>query len=297
MNSLPIELAIQILEWCDMQSVIQMSRTSRTMHELALSDHIWFPFVAETILKGTSIVKNALWIFDNWANPYTYIHTLDNTTYDRTILKSLRKYPADCYAHMKRLKSLYKQWTADIRSNFTISGHEDSVYCCQCDHDKLVSGSRDKTIRIWDWKTMEFDVLRGFFFLSFLNGASCLLNQCHLHQDMMLLSSAYAMTMSSSFLALQIRPSSSGTWKHDVLFIAFLLTVHPSLIYKWIHPSSLRVAKTTWLKYGTEEAGPYCDVWQDIRQLSMRFVCGKTRWQVLLVIVLLNCGIGKRVIW
>jgi len=30
------------------------------------------------------------------------------------------------------------------------SGHTDSVYCCQFDEDKIITGSRDRTIRVWD---------------------------------------------------------------------------------------------------------------------------------------------------
>ena len=31
-----------------------------------------------------------------------------------------------------------------------LSGHTDSVYCVQFDEEKIITGSRDRTIRVWD---------------------------------------------------------------------------------------------------------------------------------------------------
>jgi len=36
-----------------------------------------------------------------------------------------------------------------------LSGHTDSVYCVQFDEDKIITGSRDRTIRIWDMHTFK----------------------------------------------------------------------------------------------------------------------------------------------
>lgn len=35
-----------------------------------------------------------------------------------------------------------------------LSGHTDSVYCVQFDEDKIITGSRDRTIRVWDINTL-----------------------------------------------------------------------------------------------------------------------------------------------
>ncbi|CAG8473838.1 10375_t:CDS:2, partial [Racocetra fulgida] len=43
-----------------------------------------------------------------------------------------------------------------------LNGHSDSVYCIQFDEHKIVTGSRDKTIKFWDIKTGEcFQTLYG----------------------------------------------------------------------------------------------------------------------------------------
>jgi len=36
-----------------------------------------------------------------------------------------------------------------------LSGHTDSVYCVQFDEEKIITGSRDRTIRVWDINTMQ----------------------------------------------------------------------------------------------------------------------------------------------
>lgn len=36
-----------------------------------------------------------------------------------------------------------------------LSGHTDSVYCVQFDEDKIITGSRDRTIRVWDINTFK----------------------------------------------------------------------------------------------------------------------------------------------
>ncbi|GAA6010151.1 hypothetical protein JCM11491_005364 [Sporobolomyces phaffii] len=43
-----------------------------------------------------------------------------------------------------------KRWHEGTPSWNWLEGHEDSVYCVQFDDKKVVSGSRDKTIRVWD---------------------------------------------------------------------------------------------------------------------------------------------------
>ncbi|GAA5996639.1 hypothetical protein JCM5350_001115 [Sporobolomyces pararoseus] len=45
---------------------------------------------------------------------------------------------------------LEKRWDDGNPSWNWLEGHEDSVYCLQFDEKKVISGSRDKTIRIWD---------------------------------------------------------------------------------------------------------------------------------------------------
>jgi F-box and WD-40 domain protein 1/11 len=46
-----------------------------------------------------------------------------------------------------------KRWKAGTPAAVYLNGHTDSVYCCQFDENKAITGSRDRTIRVWDLKT------------------------------------------------------------------------------------------------------------------------------------------------
>ncbi|KAJ1891302.1 hypothetical protein LPJ81_005766, partial [Coemansia sp. IMI 209127] len=61
------------------------------------------------------------------------------------------------YLFQQRLE-LDRHWEKGIADMHVVTGHADSVYCVQCDHDKIVTGSRDRTIRVWDSRS--FDCIR-----------------------------------------------------------------------------------------------------------------------------------------
>ncbi|KAF9400944.1 hypothetical protein BGZ94_005347, partial [Podila epigama] len=52
----------------------------------------------------------------------------------------------------KRRIELVQRWKTPPEKS-VLYGHEDSVYCIQFDHDKIVTGSRDTTIKFWDATT------------------------------------------------------------------------------------------------------------------------------------------------
>ncbi|KAL8292842.1 hypothetical protein RQP46_000536 [Phenoliferia psychrophenolica] len=48
---------------------------------------------------------------------------------------------------------LERNWIAGDAKMSALKGHTDSVYCLQFDQHKVISGSRDRSIRIWDLRT------------------------------------------------------------------------------------------------------------------------------------------------
>jgi len=52
-------------------------------------------------------------------------------------------------------KALKQRWTNGHAAAIYLEGHTDSVYCVQFDEAKILTGSRDRTIRIWDARTYQ----------------------------------------------------------------------------------------------------------------------------------------------
>ncbi|KAJ2712427.1 hypothetical protein H4R19_002761, partial [Coemansia spiralis] len=59
-----------------------------------------------------------------------------------------------CHLFEQRL-ALDRNWSTGTADVHVLTGHADSVYCVQFDHDKIVTGSRDRTIRVWDSNTLQ----------------------------------------------------------------------------------------------------------------------------------------------
>lgn len=58
------------------------------------------------------------------------------------------------YLFYQRLQ-LDQNWERGNTDVHVLNGHADSVYCVQYDHDKIVTGSRDRTIKLWDISTFQ----------------------------------------------------------------------------------------------------------------------------------------------
>ena len=48
---------------------------------------------------------------------------------------------------------LDNRWRTSEPKTFSFDGHDDSIYCVDFDNDKIITGSRDRTIKIWDMRT------------------------------------------------------------------------------------------------------------------------------------------------
>ncbi|KAJ2781962.1 hypothetical protein H4R18_002563 [Coemansia javaensis] len=71
------------------------------------------------------------------------------------LLQRMPRAPPDWrYLFQQRLE-LDRHWRSGTADVHILTGHADSVYCVQYDHDKIVTGSRDRTIKIWDSGTLE----------------------------------------------------------------------------------------------------------------------------------------------
>ncbi|KAK6510339.1 hypothetical protein TWF506_009455 [Arthrobotrys conoides] len=119
MTVFPTEIVAQILSYLDHRSLLSCELVSRYWYSVALSSHIWrYTFEAE---------------------------------YGK--LKAGISYNRDWKSMFEVKSSLNKRWLKGQVNPTYLNGHSDSVYCVQFDQEKIITGSRDRTIRVWDIAT------------------------------------------------------------------------------------------------------------------------------------------------
>lgn len=59
------------------------------------------------------------------------------------------------YKAREQIEANWRKGPKDSGKAVYLSGHTDSVYCLQFDEDKIITGSRDRTIRVWDINTFQ----------------------------------------------------------------------------------------------------------------------------------------------
>ncbi|KAF7948898.1 hypothetical protein EAE96_008080 [Botrytis aclada] len=140
-GSLPMELAIQILSYLDHKSLRRVEQVSRKWAMMAGSKHVW----RETFLREKSRA---------YAMPHPVIPgvgdgvpALDPETNWKEIYRIRQK--------------LDERWILGESTPTYLLGHTDSIYCTQFDEHKIITGSRDRTIRVWDIKTYKCVLVIG----------------------------------------------------------------------------------------------------------------------------------------
>jgi F-box and WD-40 domain protein 1/11 len=135
---LPAELATAILCNLDASSLVSAERVSRGWQKLASSPHVW---------------RN---VFLRKYEPEVHVSPAPIQMGGSGIGASAKGHPAPGQ-HWKKMygarAEINKRWKAGNPAAIYLNGHTDSVYCCQFDETKAITGSRDRTIRVWDLKT------------------------------------------------------------------------------------------------------------------------------------------------
>ncbi|KAF9962729.1 hypothetical protein BGZ70_007937 [Mortierella alpina] len=121
LSRLPYEIATYILYFVDMSGLAKVAVISKAWNQLANDNEVW---------------KSAFLYQRHWR--IRIPHRLD-PVYPTLDWKQL------CRDH----KELDSRWrTAPYKTK--LLGHQESVYCIQFDSTKIVTGSRDRTIKFWD---------------------------------------------------------------------------------------------------------------------------------------------------
>ncbi|KAI9928992.1 hypothetical protein MW887_001385 [Aspergillus wentii] len=129
-TQLPSEIMSQVLSYLDPQSLMHSELVSRAWSEQASSRHVWRHVFrrahGHTRPSGLSSKKK---------QSSGLGKTMPNQDWKRMFLVR---------------RALDRRWKEGKAAAIYLHGHKDSVYCAQFDENKIITGSRDRTIRVWD---------------------------------------------------------------------------------------------------------------------------------------------------
>ncbi|POR37514.1 F-box/WD repeat-containing protein 1A [Tolypocladium paradoxum] len=138
---LPAELAIHVLAYLDAAALAKASSVSRDWDRVIRNQHIW----RESCLRET-----------------TTTYATSGPVKPGTGLGIPPVMPSSDWRRIYQTKQeLSQRWKGGKARPVYLNGHTDSIYCLQFDEHKIISGSRDKTIRVWDMHTLECRLVIG----------------------------------------------------------------------------------------------------------------------------------------
>jgi F-box and WD-40 domain protein 1/11 len=134
---LPVEIMEQILCYLDPQTLVRAERVCHDWRYRARSRHVWrHVFEREYNAAG--------------ACRYRSRHCPQQS---RGLGKGV---PDQDWQKMYLLRrQIDRRWAEGRAAAIYLNGHKDSVYCVQFDEHKIITGSRDRTIRVWDTHTFQ----------------------------------------------------------------------------------------------------------------------------------------------
>ncbi|KAI1971675.1 hypothetical protein LOZ53_006463 [Ophidiomyces ophidiicola] len=130
-SCLPTELMCSILSFLDAESLKNAELVSQAWYIQASSRHVWR---------------------DVFRHQYKRHSRTTNDNGRKAMSTGLGKVrPNQDWKKMYAVRlALERRWTEGKAAAIYLHGHKDSVYCVQFDENKIITGSRDRTIRIWD---------------------------------------------------------------------------------------------------------------------------------------------------
>ncbi|KAK4140926.1 WD40-repeat-containing domain protein [Dichotomopilus funicola] len=140
-SKLPVELSIQILALLDAPTLNTASRVSSHWNRVIKNQHIW----RESFLREQ-----------------TTTYATSGPVKPGVGLGVPQVQPSNDWKEIYRVKTeLDQRWREGKARPVYLNGHTDSIYCLQFDESKIITGSRDRTIRVWDMHTFACKLVIG----------------------------------------------------------------------------------------------------------------------------------------
>ncbi|OSC99657.1 WD40 repeat-like protein [Trametes coccinea BRFM310] len=169
LSHLPTELALELLSYLDLPSILACLRVSKTWNRLARDNSVWRVLFSRKERDGWGVDLRRASRASSLSSPNPSLSAsrsfvpapLEIKWYDlyrtRTELdRRWSNYPSAGLSAdlsddaMAEQKAVPKVWEPQV---MRISGHSDSVYCLEFDSSRIITGSRDRTIKVWSLKT------------------------------------------------------------------------------------------------------------------------------------------------
>ncbi|KAI7907528.1 WD40-repeat-containing domain protein [Cokeromyces recurvatus] len=130
LHCLPTELAIKIIMFLDYYSILHLGQTCKQFYQFCYRDH------------------HLLWQF--------LFHQDYTTIVNKSFVSSIFLKELSYFQLYKNHHQLSLRWRhGQVHTRYLI-GHEDSVYCLVwLDSNRIISGSRDRSIKVWDLSIQE----------------------------------------------------------------------------------------------------------------------------------------------
>ncbi len=129
---LATELMEQVLRWLDPTSLLHAERVSKDWRVQASSPSVWRHVFHREYRANTGTSPESL-------------------TKSRTATGLGKRIPDQDWRRMYLVRrAIDDRWANGKAAAIYLNGHKDNVYCMQFDEHKIITGSRDRTIRVWD---------------------------------------------------------------------------------------------------------------------------------------------------
>jgi F-box and WD-40 domain protein 1/11 len=165
LSKLPYEIASYVLHFVDMPNLAKVASISKAWNDLTNDNGVWksvYLYHQQWRIRTPSrkSAPNTAATIDPEQGPSQRTGA-EGPAGVGASTGSVIKTPLDWRELCKTRKKLEARWNTTPPKTKLI-GHTDSVYCIQFDNTKIVTGSRDRTIKFWDFNTLKCtDTLKG----------------------------------------------------------------------------------------------------------------------------------------